>query len=186
MKKHKKAVSARQVAPSPPEQRDTSGIHTTNKKKKSRIIGEIKEKRERNIKHFLTEDLTFEAAIYNEAVHYYSGGQWKDIDNSIVEGKDDGNNDVLENKDSDVKVKVAKKVKSRKLIIIKKDKYEISWGIDKAADKAAKVKDKPELIYRSGSSMYNLEVLYHEQTNTIYHFEYARKAMGPLIEILKK
>lgn len=141
------------MAPSPPEQMDTSGIDTTNKKKKSRIIGEIKEKRERNIKHFLKEDLTFEAAIYNEAVHYYSGGQWKDIDNSIVEGKDDENNDVLENKDSDVKVKVAKKVKSRKLIIIKKDKYEISWGIDKAADKAAKVKDKPELIYRSGNKL---------------------------------
>ncbi|WP_156187507.1 hypothetical protein [Peribacillus loiseleuriae] len=33
---------------------------------------------------------------------------------------------------------------------------------------------------------YNLEVLYDKTTNTIYHFEYARKAMGPLPAIPKK
>ena len=36
------------------------------------------------------------------------------------------------------------------------------------------------------SSQYNLEVLYNEESNTIYHFEYARKSMGPLIEIFKR
>lgn len=35
-------------------------------------------------------------------------------------------------------------------------------------------------------SNYNLEVLYDKASNTIYHFEYARKAMGPLIQIFKK
>ncbi|MDE7062753.1 MAG: hypothetical protein K2O73_05865 [Lachnospiraceae bacterium] len=33
--------------------------------------------------------------------------------------------------------------------------------------------------------MYNLEVLYDEATNTVYHFEYARKAMGNLPAISK-
>lgn len=28
--------------------------------------------------------------------------------------------------------------------------------------------------------VYNLEVLYDAKTNTVYHFEYARKAMGNL------
>ncbi|WP_185959930.1 hypothetical protein [Criibacterium bergeronii] len=32
---------------------------------------------------------------------------------------------------------------------------------------------------------YNLEVLYNEATNTVYHFEYARKAMGNLPKINK-
>ncbi|ASA57927.1 hypothetical protein [Vibrio gazogenes] len=32
---------------------------------------------------------------------------------------------------------------------------------------------------------YNLEVLYDEATNTVYHFEYARKAMGDLPKITK-
>ena len=31
-------------------------------------------------------------------------------------------------------------------------------------------------IYKNGK-MYNLEVLYDEISNTVYHFEYARKAM---------
>lgn len=37
-------------------------------------------------------------------------------------------------------------------------------------------------IYRNGSK-YNLEVLYRRDTNMIYHFEYSRKAMGPLPKI---
>lgn len=40
-------------------------------------------------------------------------------------------------------------------------------------------------IYRNGKK-YNLEVLYDKKTNTIYHFEYARKAMGSLPAIPKK
>ena len=39
-------------------------------------------------------------------------------------------------------------------------------------------------IYKNGK-MYNLEVLYDETTNTVYHFEYARKAMGNLPAIPK-
>ncbi len=39
-------------------------------------------------------------------------------------------------------------------------------------------------MYRNGSE-YNLEVLYDKATNTILHFEYARKAMGPLSALTK-
>jgi len=39
-------------------------------------------------------------------------------------------------------------------------------------------------MYKNGK-MYNLEVLYDEATNTVYHFEYARKAMGNLPAIQK-
>ena len=41
-------------------------------KPKSRILKEITDKREKNVKHFLKDDLTFEAAVYNEPVHYFS------------------------------------------------------------------------------------------------------------------
>ena len=37
----------------------------------------------------------------------------------------------------------------------------------------------------SSATMYNLEVLYDNVTNTVYHFEYARKAMGNLQVISK-
>lgn len=39
-------------------------------------------------------------------------------------------------------------------------------------------------MYKNGK-MYNLEVLYDEVSNTVYHFEYARKAMGNLPAIPK-
>ena len=39
-------------------------------------------------------------------------------------------------------------------------------------------------MYKNGK-MYNLEVLYDEVTDTVYHFEYARKAMGNLPAIQK-
>lgn len=39
-------------------------------------------------------------------------------------------------------------------------------------------------MYKNGK-MYNLEVLYDEVTNTVYHFKYVRKARGNLPAILK-
>ena len=39
-------------------------------------------------------------------------------------------------------------------------------------------------MYKNGK-MYNLEVLYDDVTDTVYHFEYARKARGNLPAIQK-
>ena len=39
-------------------------------------------------------------------------------------------------------------------------------------------------MYKNGR-MYNLEVLYDEVTNTVYHFKYTRDAIGNLPAILK-
>lgn len=100
-------------------------------KKEGKIVGEAVEKREKNVKHFLKDDLTSEAVIYNAPVHYLENGKWKDINNSLLDKKDEENNDVLENKENDFKVKIAKNIKSKKLVTIQKDKYEIQWGIDK-------------------------------------------------------
>ncbi len=110
-----------------------------SEKKEADIIGEVKEKRGKNIKHFLKEDMSIEENIYPTAVHYLSDGKWKDIDNSLSDKKDEDNNDVLENKDNDYKIKVAKNTKSNKLIRIQKDKYEVSWNIENAQHSLAQV-----------------------------------------------
>lgn len=60
-----------------------------SKKIEGKIISELNEKRERNIKHFLKDDMTYEAVEYALPVHYEEGGQWKDIDNSLVETKEE-------------------------------------------------------------------------------------------------
>lgn len=111
-----------------------------NKEEESQIIGEVTEKRSENTKIFLKEDKTFEAAVYPDAVHYKEGGQWKDIDNSLTDKFDSENNEsVLENKQNTYKVKIAKNTKSKKLVKIKKENYELSWNIDNASNSKAQV-----------------------------------------------
>ncbi len=94
------------------------------------IIGEVKEKREKNVKHFLKEDGTFEAAVYPTAVHYEESGQWVDIDNTLIDKKDERGNSFFENKDNDFKVRIAKNAYTKKLVSVKKDKYEITWNLE--------------------------------------------------------
>lgn len=134
MSKHKKMIPTKANREMLPDESKLP-VENNKKNKEGKILGEIAEKRERAVKYFLKDDLTYEAAIYNSAVHYFSEGKWKDIDNTLIAGKDEENNDILENKQNDLKVKFAKKAKAKKLITIQKDKYEISWGIDKAAEK---------------------------------------------------
>lgn len=104
--------------------------NTNISKQKAEIIEEDILKREKNVKHFLKDDLTYEAFVYPEAVHYKDGDAWKDIDNSIISDKDDEQNDVLTNKSNDFKVMIAKSSKANKLVRIKKDKYELAWNLD--------------------------------------------------------
>lgn len=102
---------------------DSVPINRTQKAE-GKIIGEITEKRDINIKHFKKDDLTFEANVFPFAVHYQKDGQWQDIDNTMVDGKDEENNDTLENKDNSYKVEIAKNTSSSKLVQVQKDGYE--------------------------------------------------------------
>jgi hypothetical protein len=98
----------------------------------AKIVGEITEKREKNVKYLFKDDQTFEADVYNTAVHYQdSNGQWKDIDNTLVDAKDENGNDVLKNKENDFGVEISKNANSGKLVSLKKDGYELSWNIEK-------------------------------------------------------
>lgn len=110
------------------------------KNEEPKIIGEIKEEREENVKHFLKEDKSYEAAIYPNAIHYKDNDEWKDIDNSLVEKLDsEENQNVLENKQNEYKTKIANNTKAKKTVKIKKDKYELSWNIDNASNSKAKI-----------------------------------------------
>lgn len=103
-------------------------------KTEAKIQKEVEEKREKNVKHFMKDDMTYEAVVYPMAVHYQENGKWKDIDNNIVAGKDDENIDVLENKSNSFKAEFGKKSDAEKLVSIKKDDYEISWNINKPSE----------------------------------------------------
>ncbi len=55
-----------------------------------KILQEDEEKRESNVKHFILENKTYEAVVYDSPVHYLEDGKWKDIDNSLAEVVDEG------------------------------------------------------------------------------------------------
>ncbi len=107
----------------------TSAQATQSKDKAPKIISEVKDKREENTKVFLKDDMSYEAEVYPQAVHYNDNGTWKDIDNSLVQQKDENNQDVLANKANSFSVKFAKNLNSNKLVNISQGKYSISWGI---------------------------------------------------------
>jgi RHS repeat-associated protein len=129
--------------------------------KEPKIIGEVESKREQNVKQFLMDDMTYQVAIYPEPVHYLVNGKWENIDNSLVEEEDksesttneeeisisddseEKNNSqqtkevtnkssIYTNKKNDFSINISNKANSKKFVSIKKDKYEISWNLEKA------------------------------------------------------
>ncbi|SHH28624.1 DNRLRE domain-containing protein [Clostridium grantii] len=106
-----------------------SSAETNASKKDAKIIKEVTEKRERNVKHFFMENNTYQAVIYPYSVHYDNNGKWEEVDNSLVETTDEDNNSVLQNKSNSYKVKFGKTIDSNKLVSIKKDKYEVYWNL---------------------------------------------------------
>ncbi|MHC1684281.1 MAG: DNRLRE domain-containing protein [Clostridiaceae bacterium] len=105
--------------------------------KYSKIVGEIEEKRDANTKYFMKEDNTYEAAVYPEPVHYLDNGVWKDIDNSLVDVNEQGE-ESLGNKSSGVKFNLSKYSDANKLVSVSQDKYKISWSLEGAAKSEAK------------------------------------------------
>ena len=110
-------------------------VQASKAKNPPKILKEVEEKREENIKHFLLDDNTYEAVIYKEPVHYKENGKWQDIDNSLIETKNELGNSVFQNKKNDFKVKIDKKSNSENIVSINKDKYEVSWKINKSTKK---------------------------------------------------
>lgn len=106
----------------------------------TRIIGEVSEKREKYTKHFIKEDLTYEAAVYPFPVHYNKDGKWSDIDNTLSDATDEQGKVVLQNNENDYKTKFAKNSYSDKLVSLEKDKYELSWNLKDAQKSDASVK----------------------------------------------
>ena len=90
------------------------------KKTEGKILKEVVEKREKNVKTFQLDDYSFQAAIFPEAVHYLKDGKWEDIDDSMVDATDEDKNNVYENKENSYKIKIAKKASANKLVRIQK------------------------------------------------------------------
>ena len=84
--------------------------------------------------------------------HYKENGTWKDIDNNLVEGKDEENNGVLVNKNNSYKVEFGKTSDAKKLVSIKKDGYEVSWNINTPNDSANNILSEDIAISENSTS----------------------------------
>ncbi|MBC8059686.1 MAG: DNRLRE domain-containing protein, partial [Clostridiaceae bacterium] len=130
---------ALEVIPNP---QNSNALKTSGTEKEpSKIVKEIVEKREKNVKHFLLDDGTYEASVYNQPVHYLEKGIWKDIDNtlSLMDDLDTPSNKVLTTKQNDYTVKIDQNLNSEKLVLIEKDKYSVEWNIDNAQTNQSKI-----------------------------------------------
>ena len=54
-------------------------------------------------KHYLNEDGTITAYMYDEDIHYLDNGEYKEIDNSLIE-----ENEYITNKNNNFKIKLYK------------------------------------------------------------------------------
>ncbi len=104
------------------------------------VVGEIEELRTESTKHFRMSDGTYIAATYPEPVHYEVNGEWKEIDNTLVEEKVDDQS-YFTNKNSNNKVTFSESLSDESVEIKSADGYEIS--LTPVTDKKeAKVKKK--------------------------------------------
>jgi RHS repeat-associated protein len=112
---------------------DTMSIPTEETvKAPETLVGEVTEKREVNIKTFLTSEYRYQAYIYPNAVHYKVNGKYADIDNRLVESQSD--NTLLENTANSFKIKFAKNTNASKIVSFSAGTLGFSWrfvGINK-------------------------------------------------------
>jgi RHS repeat-associated protein len=102
-------------------------------------IQEVTEKREANVKHFLTDNFRYVALVYPITVHYQENGIWKEIDNHLESAVDEAKNEVVENAANDVKVRFGKNTQSGKLVSIQSGNYGLSWSFLDIAKQAVQL-----------------------------------------------
>ena len=66
------------------ENTNISETASSQSEQKPVILGEVKDLREENVKHYKLSDGTYKAVVYSSPVHYKEAGEWKDIDNRIT------------------------------------------------------------------------------------------------------
>ena len=98
------------------------------------VIGEIEEKREENVKHFMLSDSEYCAVSYPQSVHYKPDpdGAWVDIDNTLVEQTDSDGETYLAPEASPVGVKLKSDASAGELAEYTADGHTVSWSYDGA------------------------------------------------------
>lgn len=108
----------------------------------SPIAFEVTEEREENIKVYQREDGTFSAFTSAVPIHYEENGEWKDIDNTLIE-KEVDNKTVLINKDNSYQVEFPEQLTSDAEIKLDNGEAEIAFSMRNISASSAVVADTP-------------------------------------------
>lgn len=109
---------------------------------------ELIEKRRSREKHFLREDGTFIAKIYDNDIHFYKNGKYEEIDNSLIK-----ENGYYVNKNNSFKVKF-KELSENELMSIESNGHFMNFNLINANVK--------EVIKEEKNSKINNDIKYHE------------------------
>ncbi len=124
---------------------------------------ELKQFRTLNTKHILQKDKTIKVQIYNENIHYLHNGEYKEIDNTIVEDKN-----KLINKSNDFKITFNKENGS---IDISKNNKKINMYLEKSNMKSYELtqnKKKKQIDKIKFNSVFNnIDIVYEIHPNKL-------------------
>ena len=107
----------------------STGGETTVHQDEGVVVGEDIEKRDRFTKHFLMEDGSYVAAVYEMPVHYEKDGRWEEIDNRLISDGAEGEEEGYINKASDVRVKFSRYSTAAQLVSMQSAGADISWEL---------------------------------------------------------
>ena len=89
----------------------------------------------------MLEDRSYLAAVYNEEVHYFEDGEWKDIDNTL---QWDPMLCVYRNTAGEAEVHFAENSGQDQLVLVERDGFSVSWNISPKTFESV----QPELLDR--------------------------------------
>ena len=134
------------------EKQEPAAVPEAQEQEEVLILGEDTQKRTADTKHFVLEDGSTIAAVYDVPVHYQDeNGEWQDIDNRLVEepaqaplSAEDAEAQMLENAADDQSVKFAKTARKNKMVSVDVDGHTVSWGFCDALRSKIEESEKEE------------------------------------------
>lgn len=142
--------------------------------KKVEIIG----KRKPNEKHFLKDDGTFVAELYDENIHFLKDGIYEEIDNSLILS-----NGFYINKNNSIKVYFSNDKNNKEFMKIKKDNYYLNISLPNLLNCDVEINNKQnkisssikyrnilnniDLVYDITSSKIKEKIIINEKNNSL-------------------
>lgn len=107
---------------------ESTNIDDSKQSDEAYIVDENISKRTVNSKEFAMSDGSVVVQYFAQNVHYLEGDEYKEIDNTLIETKDDAGNTVYENKSNFYKIRINKDFKpNKKFVEVENGEYKLNF-----------------------------------------------------------